>query len=54
MKIAEKLKSLMTDMKSGERLSFTYKPDGGVLVDVGGAVEGTVEGDGPRDGRRCG
>jgi len=44
MEIAGKLKSLMTDMKSGERLSFTYKPDGGVLVDVGGAV----------DGRRCG
>ncbi len=41
----EKLKSLMTDMKSGERLSFTYKPGGGVMVDSAGAVKGTVEGD---------
>ena len=41
----EKLKSMMTDMKSGERLSFTFKPGGGVLVDVGGAAKGTVEGD---------
>ena len=41
----EKLKSLMTDMKSGERLSFTYKPGGGVIVDTAGTVKGTVEGD---------
>ena len=41
----EKLKSFMTDMKSGERLSFTFKPGGGVLVDVGGAAKGTIEGD---------
>jgi len=31
-------------MKSGERLSFTYTPDGGVLVDVGGAVEASSKG----------
>jgi hypothetical protein len=41
----EKFKSMMTDMKSGERLSFTFKPGAGVLVDVGGAAKGTVEGD---------
>ena len=41
----EKLKSLMTDMKSGERLSFTHKAGGGVIVDTAGAVKGTVEGD---------
>lgn len=41
----EKLKGMMTDMKSGERLSFTFKPGAGVLVDVGGAPKGTVEGD---------
>jgi hypothetical protein len=26
-------------------MSFTYKPRSGVLVDVGGAAKGTVEGD---------
>jgi len=41
----EKFKGMMTDMKSGERMSFTYKPGTGVLVDVGGASKGTVEGD---------
>jgi hypothetical protein len=41
----EKLKGMMTDMKSGERLSFTFKPGTGVLVDVGGAPKGTIEGD---------
>lgn len=41
----EKFKSMMTDMKSGERMSFTFKPGSGVLVDVGGAAKGTVEGD---------
>ena len=35
----------MADMKSGERLSFTHKPGSGVLVEVGGAAKGTVEGD---------
>jgi len=41
----EKLKSLMADMKSGERLTFTHKPGGGLLVDVAGAPKGNVEGD---------
>ena len=41
----EKLKSLMTDMKSSERLTFTHKPGAGIRIDVGGAVKGTVEGD---------
>ena len=41
----EKLKTMMTDMKSGERLTFTFKPGAGVLVDVGGVAKGTVEGD---------
>jgi hypothetical protein len=41
----EKLKSLMADMKSGERLTFTHKPGGGLLVDVAGASKGSVEGD---------
>jgi len=41
----EKLKSLMTDMKSSERLSFTYKSGGGVIVDCAGAVKRAVEGD---------
>ncbi len=40
----EKLKSVMTDMKTGERLSFTHNP-GSLLVDVGGATKGTIEGD---------
>ena len=41
----EKLKTLMSDMKSGEQLSFTHKPGKGVAVDVGGAPKGMIEGD---------
>jgi hypothetical protein len=41
----EKLKSLMADMKTGERLTFTHNPGGGVLVDVGGVSKGGVDGD---------
>lgn len=41
----EKFKSMMTDIKSGERMSFTFKPGSGVVVDVGGAAKGAVEGD---------
>jgi hypothetical protein len=41
----ETLKTLMTDMKSGERLTFTHWPSRGVQVIVGGAAKGTVEGD---------
>src|SRR5262245_22125366 len=40
----EKLKTLMADMKTGERLSFTHNP-GGVAVDIAGAPKGRVEGD---------
>src|SRR5262249_2213993 len=36
----EKLKTLMTDMKAGERLSFTHSPGSGGLVDVGRAGKG--------------
>jgi len=41
----EKLKSWMTDMKSGQQLTFAYKPGTGIEVDVNGTVKGTVEGD---------
>ena len=41
----EKLKGLMTDMKSGERLIFTFKPGGGVFVAIDGTGKGTVAGD---------
>jgi chalcone isomerase-like protein len=41
----EKFKALMPDMKSGERLTFTSKPGSGVVIDVGGAAKGTIEGD---------
>jgi hypothetical protein len=34
-----------TARSTGERLSFTHNPGGGVLIDVGGAAKGTVEGD---------
>ena len=35
----------MADMKTGERLTFTHKPGGGIHVDVGGATKGTIKGD---------
>jgi hypothetical protein len=35
----------MTDIKSGQRLTFTYKPGAGVQVDVNGAVKGILKGD---------
>jgi len=41
----EKLKSLMADMKSGQRLTFIAKPGAGVEVNVNGTVKGTIEGD---------
>ena len=40
----EKLKALMTDMNSGQRLTFTHE-GGSVQVKVDGAEKGTVEGD---------
>lgn len=41
----ETLKSSMADMKTGEEVTFTHKPGGGIQVDVGGAAKGTIEGD---------
>jgi Chalcone isomerase-like len=41
----EKLKGLMADMKSGQRLTFVAKPSAGVEVNVNGTVKGTIEGD---------
>ena len=41
----ESFKGLMTDMKSGQRLRFVYKPGAGTQVDVDGTVKGTIEGD---------
>jgi hypothetical protein len=35
----------MTDVKSGERLTFIHKPGTGLQVDVNGAGKGTVKGD---------
>lgn len=41
----EKLKGWMTDMKTGQRLTFTHKPGAGIQVDVNGTVKGTIPGD---------
>jgi hypothetical protein len=41
----DKLKSWMTDVKSGQQLTFTHRPGAGIEVDVNGTVKGTVEGD---------
>lgn len=41
----EKIKSFTKDMKTGQRLTFTYKPGTGIVVDIDGEVMGTVEGD---------
>src|SRR5215813_4362946 len=35
----------MTDMKTGQRLSFVHKPGVGVQVEVDGAEKGTIKGD---------
>jgi len=35
----------MTDVKSGDRLTFIYKPGTGASVNVNGAVKGTIKGD---------
>jgi hypothetical protein len=39
------LNGWMTDVKTGERLTFTSKPGAGVTVNVNGVVKGTVKGD---------
>ena len=35
----------MSDVKTGDRLVFTFKPGAGVTVDVNGAPKGTIKGD---------
>ena len=35
----------MADIKTGERLTFTYKPGTGLQVDVNGTVKGAIKGD---------
>jgi hypothetical protein len=40
-----KLNSWMSDMKTGQRLSFIRRPGAGIEVGVDGAVKGTIEGD---------
>lgn len=41
----ETLKSWMADMKTGQLLTFTYKPGAGIQVDVNGTLKGTIKGD---------
>jgi hypothetical protein len=41
----EHLQAWMVDMKSGQTLTFTYKPGAGIEVDVNGTVQGTVAGE---------
>jgi hypothetical protein len=40
-----RLNGWMTDIQSGQRLTFTRRPGAGVQVDVNGTVRGTIEGD---------
>lgn len=39
------LNSWMSDIKTGQRLSFSFKPGTGVQVNVDGTVKGTINGD---------
>jgi hypothetical protein len=39
------LKGWTADMKTGQRLSFTYQPGTGIHVKVNGALKGTIAGD---------
>jgi len=41
----DQLKSWMADMETGQRLTFTSKPDAGTEVDVNGKIAGTLAGD---------
>jgi hypothetical protein len=41
----ERLKGWMTDMKSGQRLTFIHKPAAGLQVEVNGTGKGTIPGD---------
>jgi hypothetical protein len=40
-----KLNSWMSDMKTGQRLTFIRRPGAGIEVNVNGTVKGTIEGD---------
>lgn len=40
-----KLNSWMSDMKTGQRLSFVRRPGAGIQVAVDGTAKGTIEGD---------
>jgi hypothetical protein len=40
-----RLNGWMSDVKRGERLTFTRRPGVGIEVDVNGTVKGTIEGD---------
>ena len=39
------LNGWMTNMKAGQRMSFSFKPGTGLEVNVNGTVKGTIEGD---------
>ena len=39
------LSAFMSDMKSGQRMTFTFKPGVGVETNVNGTVKGTIKGD---------
>ncbi|HEY1269570.1 MAG TPA: chalcone isomerase family protein [Candidatus Binatia bacterium] len=39
------LEGWMTDMKTGQRLTFVHKPGAGIQVDVNGSPKGTIKGD---------
>src|SRR5215831_9198569 len=39
------LNGWMADMKTGQKMTFTFKPGTGVQVDVNGSAKGTIKGD---------
>ena len=39
------LNGWMADVKSGQRLTFTFKPGAGLQVNVNGSMKGTIKGD---------
>lgn len=39
------LSGWMSDVKTGQRLTFLFKPGAGVQVNVNGTVKGTIRGD---------
>ena len=39
------LNGWMADMKSGQKMTFIFKPGTGVQVDVNGQAKGTIKGD---------